>query len=762
MESTSTRQNPQSYDVGYMYLHRLTLEYVSRLYQCLRPDQRRQRCNQGDCEVCRSYFPYSPTNHGSESRRLDSHGDELPVINGPLELDPEYFGHWPDPRVFQRDRRDTCYGCGTVCFLIMVLGYLMKTRDNTTIMNVTFNLERNENLEANPRYLYLHAYVQTPRYEHQIIYIRLEIFKMAATPQDSLIHQGLSWLQWLSCFSTNAKDTPDAGLPFFLQYAPQQNQISTNTGSREAFSRVFSWFRACCANHLACGNESDAPLLPTRVIDITKADQLALVESNGSRGHYLCLSHRWADPDHMPQCTLQNMASLKKHIPWTWLTTTFQDAITFARQFSEWYTSEYVGQVPIRYIWIDSLCIIQDSVEDWKKESQSMGAVYEGAILTVAAATGRNGCFVVADPVFKGFGISGLQHDNSRIHVREALNHDSINGTQFKAPISSLDLLNRGWVLQERLLSRRFVLFTPLEIMWECLESSDCECGFQQEPRTLGKHLINSREVSQSWKRIIKDDPNHPNGKIPYKIAYHRSLRSKSANKQRNLRNWWRRLVELHSTLNLTRDSDRIPAIAGLGSQLARFSGRSEPQFGHFLDALSLDLAWFVDPANMGEQTSMESVPSWSWAHCRNPVQMPGEDTGGPMKVHPEFLSSPSQHSPALRMRCCMFQGFSNKLDEPNSPLTRKYYPDNVSWSQITEKEPHYILLASTEQSANRWFLMHVKPINTEKAQFYRLGILEISLRDGFASESSTQLPDAKALMRACFISHKTMEIELV
>ena len=551
-------------------------------------------------------------------------------------------------------------------------------------------------------------------------------------------------------------------MPFFLQYAPQQTPISTNTGSQEAFSRIFSWFKACYANHLACGNESDAPILPTRVIDITNADHLALVESNGSRGQYLCLSHRWADPDHMPQCTLQNMASLKKHIPWTWLTTTFQDAITFARQFSEWYASEYVGQLPVRYIWIDSLCIIQDSVEDWKNESKSMGSVYEGAILTVAAATGRNGCFVVADPIFKGYGISDLQHDNSRIYVRQALNHDSNSVTYSKAPTSSLDLLNRGWVLQERLLSRRFVLFTHLEIMWECLECSDCECGFQQVPRTLGRHLIKSREVSRSWERTIRDDPNNPHGKIPYKIAYHRSLRSTSANKPRNLRNWWRRLVELHSTLNLTKDSDRIPAIIGLGSQLARFSGRSEPQFGHFLDALPRDLAWFVDSANMGKQTSMESVPSWSWAHCRNPVQMPAEDTRDPMKVHPELLSSPSQYSPALRMRCSIFQGFSNKLDEPNFPLTRRYYPDNISWSQITEQEPNYILLVSTEQNAKCWSLMHVKSVNTEKAQFYRLGILEIRSRDVLASESSTRLPDAEALMCACFISNKTMEIELV
>ena len=57
---------------------------------------------------------------------------------------------------------------------------------------------------------------------------------------------------------------------------------------------------------------------------------------------------------------------------------------------------------------------------------------------------------------------------------------------------------------------------------------------------------------------------------------------------------------------------------------------------------------------------------------------------------------------------------------------------------------------------------MHVKSVNTEKAQFYRLGILEIRSRDVLASESSTRLPDAEALMCACFISNKTMEIELV
>jgi Heterokaryon incompatibility protein (HET) len=728
MEVALTAQDPQPYNAA--HVSHIGFGYLQTLCRILQRYLRAWVYIQDDCEICRSYFP-------------DSELEMSGLIRSS-----------PDPRLFEPNQEARCHGCRVVCFFISFLGYLRKKRPIGTPMKVSFSLEHQIH------HTYIDAHLEPSASEGQNI--RLEIFRTTAADQS------LSWLQWLSGFY---KFSHRGDLPFFLSYAPQQTIISANTGSQAAFSKVFSWFKACTADHPACGNNLDVPLLPTRVIDIAKKDNLALVESKGCKGHYICLSHRWIDPEYMPRCTQQNIASLKRSIPWTWITPTFQDAITFARHFSHWHASEYPDHDPIHYIWIDSLCIIQDSVEDWDNESKLMCSVYEGAILTVAAATGTGGCFSIADPAYKGFGISKLQHDISRIYVREALpNHDltspSIQVLEPRIPASSLDLLNRGWVLQERLLSRRFVLFTPLEVMWECLESSDCECGFKRAPRLSERrhqkgssqlefiHAIHAFSESNAMK-----EPNYPIQPIPLKIAYHRSLNNRSGDRERNIRNWWRRLVEIFSGLNLTKDSDTIPALAGLATQLSRACGKEEPLFGHFLDGLPMDLAWYVSPLVDEGRPPMDSVPSWSWAHCKNPVRMPYEDIDHSLKVCGLIISGPSRQSNSLRIRCSVFTGFSGKLADTSFPLTERYFPDRISHSEIIERDPKYILLVSSGTDCSGLFL-HVKPVNTENAQFCRLGVLQITERTGGSSAGKILSPEV--LMRTCFISVETMEVNLV
>jgi hypothetical protein len=69
---------------------------------------------------------------------------------------------------------------------------------------------------------------------------------------------------------------------------------------------------------------------------------------------------------------------------------TFQDAIEISRRLD------------IRFLWIDSLCIIQDSKEDWLKESVIMGDIYQHAYCNIAATAapdGRTGCFLERNPL---------------------------------------------------------------------------------------------------------------------------------------------------------------------------------------------------------------------------------------------------------------------------------------------------------------------------------------------------------------------------
>ncbi|KAK0652382.1 heterokaryon incompatibility protein-domain-containing protein, partial [Cercophora newfieldiana] len=150
---------------------------------------------------------------------------------------------------------------------------------------------------------------------------------------------------------------------------------------------------------------------------------------------YATLSHCWGSLQ-ITRLLTTNQEIFKKGIQVDTLQPTFQHAIRVVRLLG------------LRYIWIDSLCIVQDSVIDWETESARMGKVYRHASINIAAA--------------------------SSLDARGGLSvgHEPLN--------------LRGWVLQERLLSARTVHFTKSEIVWHCLEDLGSEsvpdqCGLTKE-----------------------------------------------------------------------------------------------------------------------------------------------------------------------------------------------------------------------------------------------------------------------------------------
>lgn len=95
--------------------------------------------------------------------------------------------------------------------------------------------------------------------------------------------------------------------------------------------------------------------MPTRVIQILGFQNVRLYESNGEIAQYLCLSHCWGDNEFLKTTTI-TVHRNRTRIAWSTLPRTFQDAITFTRHLG------------FEFIWIDSLCIIQDDIEDWRTE----------------------------------------------------------------------------------------------------------------------------------------------------------------------------------------------------------------------------------------------------------------------------------------------------------------------------------------------------------------------------------------------------------
>jgi len=204
-------------------------------------------------------------------------------------------------------------------------------------------------------------------------------------------------------------------------------------------------------------NEKEEFIIPTRLIKVSNG--LRLVEAaDVESSQYLALSHCWGPlKDDEKFCTYKrNIEQLKAHIKFDALPRTFRDAVTVARGLG------------IDYVWIDSLCIIQDDEDDWQNESRKMKQVFSLAYCTIGASSAKSS-------------LDGFLADPSPRSVvtlpftKAGALYVCIDIDDFHDDVEIGPLNSRGWVFQERALSRRTIFFTSTQVYWECGAGIHCE-----------------------------------------------------------------------------------------------------------------------------------------------------------------------------------------------------------------------------------------------------------------------------------------------
>ncbi|TGJ88368.1 hypothetical protein E0Z10_g394 [Xylaria hypoxylon] len=249
---------------------------------------------------------------------------------------------------------------------------------------------------------------------------------------------------------------------------PSSRIPSGDTPSFTAINRAKEWLQKCIEGHDGCGGGGENPA-PSRLID-TKPDEsqdVKLVELENFACRYVCLSHCGGNTKSI-KTTKGTLQERKEIIPWGTLCPTFQDAITVVRRLG------------LRYLWIDSLCIIQDDDDDCMRESWKKPTTYSLAHLTIAATRSPNhegGCFSKIKPQFQTHEVTVPSPDNDKptLFFRQSIPHCAgwiLTPEQAK----EFPLLDCAWVHQEIMLSSRVLHFQNNELLWECVYSI-CECG---------------------------------------------------------------------------------------------------------------------------------------------------------------------------------------------------------------------------------------------------------------------------------------------
>jgi hypothetical protein len=367
---------------------------------------------------------------------------------------------------------------------------------------------------------------------------------------------------------------------------------------------------ACSSEHSSCQPRGRS-LLPTRVIDVAEFGKTpSLFTSNGQCGQWVALSYCWGNV--LPLRTVSsNLESLQMGISLELLPLLFQDTITVVRRLG------------YRYLWIDALCIVQDSEMDWVKESAKMGGIFQNASLTILAESAEDSSLGLLSVMEKERQVPSIliQAHTMKGGVRGRL-RAGIDPSSCKGPLA-----RRAWTLQEELLSPCVIRFTRSQVWWQCREAFRCETypkSLDEDPDRQNWHRVGFKSLTPQLKKFLFQPHHHTHRRlkpthlkdifsaisskssnVSFKLHHRDTLRSLS-------KSWYLAIVNVYTSRKITYVKDTFPAISGIARFYCRH-GLQDYKAGLWLQDMHQGLLWTT--SGTGRKTKAPYIaPSWSWA----------------------------------------------------------------------------------------------------------------------------------------------------
>lgn len=457
-----------------------------------------------------------------------------------------------------------------------------------------------------------------------------------------------------------------------------------STGARWARDLISE----CMSSHQECPSQIDGKFLPTRLINIQPDSEggnprLKLQSSRAvpAGSPYVALSYCWGD--YKPPCMTTNLHGNAddnlRSLLWDDLPKTFQDAVKFTLALG------------VKFLWIDSICIIQGDSEDWNSEAPNMNSVYKNSYVTLAALCGRDSrhglqtCSMkeTLSPVVQ----LRVEQSTHILYARPChyLDDRIRDEADPDSPFySRYPLLLRAWTYQERLVSSRVIFLTESEMIYQCLCHVTCECGSEIQdyyPQEDKPYDLKKRKIGLATQGVFDNSTKYEHG----------------------ARIWRHDVVTEYSALVLSDPRDRLPAIGAIAEQFQASRVGDQYLAGLWSNTLLEDLLWicqgFFD-RNFAFKEALEryaGLPTWSWASVRSPVYYnnfgPVVHKAKVVHAHCNYTNNKtfgtlenSQLQLQGRVLVCMLE-WVGVPDEEDRLNTRLSFKDKNGWRLI--QDPH-------------------------------------------------------------------------
>ena len=406
--------------------------------------------------------------------------------------------------------------------------------------------------------------------------------------------------------------------------------MNCDTRSQQAIDFAYHCYKKCHDTHSECRGgvpfgqdgypDAGRSTPPLRLIDLSTWEEDNLVKVLGIRARtfpsssrYAILSYCWGG-NQENRLTKERILEYTSGILSTKLPQTIQDAIQVTRSLK------------LQYLWVDSLCILQDDPQEKAAEIDKMLGYFKEAEVTICAASSK-----AASEGFLGI----------KAEIRYAIGPFELQYRCLGGELGSIQLFQeaelepepitaRAWTLQETSISQKTLIYSSNQLQWSCLKTQVRDGGPSKEV------LENIPNAWPGRTKIPSIQGTHP---LPESYGYSRGILHD-----------WHLTVENYMSREMTQPEDKLPAISGLAQRYragfirarASFAEGREPMYaaGLWTCAMDSSLLWVtVSPAVTRPQKYR--APSWSWAAVDGPISHFLCDDGGILE-RKYYINSPT------------------------------------------------------------------------------------------------------------------------